>query len=65
VKIASGDANASRMDLGVSSMRYTVKSSPKDFGILCLLLFLRDVSLFSSSCGCRILDGVVLCFERE
>ena len=49
---ASGDANASAMVMGVSSMRYTVKSQPKDFAILCILLLLGAMplsfSLFSS-----------------
>src|SRR3990170_3182458 len=34
--------------MGVSSTRYTMKSSPKDFAVLCLLLLTR-VSLSSST----------------
>ena len=44
----SGDACASAIVVGVSSIRYTVKSSPKDFATLCLLL-LRGASLSSFS----------------
>jgi len=52
---ASGDAYSSTMDVGVSSTRYTVKSSPKKFSILYLLLLLgASLSSFSrtSSCDC-------------
>jgi hypothetical protein len=35
--------------------RYTLKSSPKDIGILCILPFLKAIFLFSSSCGCSII----------
>ena len=45
---ASGDAYVSAIVVGVSSTRYTVKSSPKDFATLCLLL-LRGASLSSFS----------------
>src|SRR5438128_2428931 len=52
---ASGDAYSSTMDVGVSSTTYTVKSSPKNFSIICLLLLL-GASLSSSSrmssCDC-------------
>src|SRR6266542_3422889 len=51
------------MVLGVSSTRYTIKSSPKDFVILCLLL-LRGASLsspigFSTSEGSSCVTGMV------
>src|SRR5438105_8861749 len=51
------------MVLGVSSTRYTMKSSPKDFVVLCILLF-RGVSLsssigFSTSEGSSCVTGMV------
>src|SRR6266540_931615 len=51
------------MVLGVSSTRYTIKSSPKDFVVLCLLLF-RGASLsspigFSTSEGSSCVTGMV------
>src|SRR5207237_6096440 len=51
------------MVLGVSSTRYTMKSSPKDFVVLCLLLF-RGASLssalgFSTSEGSFCVTGMV------
>jgi hypothetical protein len=42
---------ASIIEVGVSSTRYTMNSSPKDFAILCLL-FLTGTSLSSFSSGC-------------
>jgi hypothetical protein len=36
------------MELGVSSTRYTIKSSPKDFAVLCLLLLLGVSLSFST-----------------
>ena len=50
---ASGDAYASAIEVGVSYIRYTIKSSPKDFVILCLL-FLTETLLSSFS---RTLSG--------
>jgi hypothetical protein len=44
----SGDAYASIIEVGLSSTRYTIKSSPKDFAIL-HLLFLVGISLSFSS----------------
>src|SRR5438045_1693039 len=51
------------MVLGVSSTRYTIKSSPKDFAVLCLLL-LQGASLsssigFSTSEGSSCVTGMV------
>jgi hypothetical protein len=43
------------MVLGVSSTMYMMKSSPKDFSVLCLLLLLGASSL--SSLGCSINVG--------
>lgn len=37
--------------LGVSSTRYTMKSSPKNFAVLCILLFLRASLLSFSECS--------------
>jgi hypothetical protein len=53
------------MVVGVLSTRYTMKSSPKDFSTLCLLLLL-GASLSSSSrtlsCDCSKISTGVLCY---
>jgi hypothetical protein len=54
----SCDAYAFGISLGVLSTSYIVKSSSQDLGTLCLLLFLKAILLYSSSCYCSILsDG--------
>jgi hypothetical protein len=56
----SGDAYASAMVVGVSSMRYIVKSSPKDFATLCLLLLLGATPLSSYSFPCGFIIGSIV-----
>ena len=48
------------MVVGVSSMRYTVKSSPKDFATLCLLLLLGAKPLSSSSFQSGFIIGTIV-----
>jgi hypothetical protein len=46
------DAYASAIEVGVSSTRFTMTSSPKDFAILCLLFLIgTSLSSFSSVCS--------------
>jgi hypothetical protein len=52
---------ASAIDVGVSSTSYTLKSSPKDFTTLCLLLLL-EASLSSFS---RISSFLTGCSENS
>jgi hypothetical protein len=51
------------MELGVSSIRYTIKSSPKDFAVLYLLLLLGVSSSFStgfSKCSNKMVGSGIL-----